>query len=583
MGKKSKADGNAGWGCLAAFAVPFIAIGFGLLGWLGLSFFRWAEAQSWVETPATLQHAELKRHSGDKGQTFEAKARYSYVFEGVEHESDRVSLQSGGDNIGSYQEDLAKELKQLKAAGAPTVCFVDPDQPEQSVLRRDLRPGRLFLEGMMGILFASMGVGLLGGAWYVRRKDQQEQVAKAAAPKQPWLWREDWAAGVVKPSSGKSLVGFAVFTVVWNFVSWPIAVIFFVVGGKDDQPWAPLFVSFFPAIGCAFLGATLWQWARYRRWRGSTFELATLPGVVGGTLAGVVHAPGGMAPREGFQLTLTCIERVMRSTSKGEKRQDKPIWQDDRVVTRELLENDPSATAIPVQFYIPFEAKPTGSPSDVRWELSVHADVPGIDYREVFEVPVFKTAESSKSPPEDVDALSEYQRKPSLEAAVRECGGVVLWQTAETMKLAFPPARNKGAALGLTVFTVVWAAICAGLFWSDFPIFLPIVFSCFGLVLLYTTLNTWLDARVFEVTSEGVTASGGWLGWGRERSFPRDVISDIVIDHGMQTGNKLYHRITLWMPGDKSQMLCRGIARRSTAQLIRDEIVRILRLDPADS
>ena len=573
MAKKSK--NMTGWGCLALFALPFLLVGLFVVGWTVWDVLRWYGARGWVETPATIKSADLEIHHGDDDTTYKAVARYTYEFGGSVHESDSVSLHGGADNIGTYQKDLAKELEELLRSGKPTVCYVDPDDPARAVLRRDFRPGLLALKGGMGALFASVGGGMLIGGIYARKKERQLAAFQERYPEEPWNWREDWAVGVVQPKGQVPVAAYWVVAVLWNFICWPLVVTQTLGRWEELDAWA-LLPWIFPAVGVGLLSMAFYCWLQRRRWGGSTFELADVPGVVGGKLAGVIHAPGGIVPDEGFQMTLSCIKKVTEQKGNKNSTSDKVLWQGDRVVFRELLADDPTATVIPVLFYVPFKNQSTSFENDVRWELDVSASVPGIGYSETFEVPVFKTEASSTDPPPEDDALSDYQYKPTLESAVAGCGAEVRRHNEYSLKIYFPRARNMGWAIGMTVFSAIWTAVCYALFKFDAPLIFPIVFSLVDLFLILFTLSMWLEVRELDVERGTLTVRSGWFGLGEGKKYADTEIRDVVIDFNMSSGKQVYHRLKVQLVGSKTRTICEGIRRRSVAELIREEILRVL-------
>jgi hypothetical protein len=115
--------------------------------------------------------------------------------------------------------------------------------------------------------------------------------------------------------------------------------------------------------------------------------------------------------------------------------------------------------AIPVAFTIPYDAPPASpEPSDniILWGL----EVSGVDFHARFEVPVFRTAESSPEVTESSAASDEAEPAPVLSspgspvlpgsrivAALLPDGGV---------ELRFPAARNPGMATALLGVTVFW-------------------------------------------------------------------------------------------------------------------------------
>ena len=153
----------AGSLCLTLFALPFAAAGVAMAGVVGGNLLIWRAAQQWVETPATLLHAELQLEVDGDGVVSLARASYRYSFNGNNYKSDRVAVRTGSDNVGRYQQDRAKELNRIMQTGGHTSCFVDPAHPTTALLFRDLRPGLTALEATLALALLGVGLGMLIG------------------------------------------------------------------------------------------------------------------------------------------------------------------------------------------------------------------------------------------------------------------------------------------------------------------------------------------------------------------------------------------------------------------------------------
>ena len=247
--------------------------------------------------------------------------------------------------------------------------------------------------------------------------------------------------------------------------------------------------------------------------------MASVPGVVGGSLAGVVHVPGGLQPTDGFQITLSAIEEVTERRGDKSETRDVVRWQDSKTILRDLYEADPTRTAIPVQFYIPYDAPETDDEKDLSWQLEAKASVPGVDYHSTFEVPVFKTADSSPDAVPADDALAEYEAPVTLDTAVERSGGVVERQTPNDFCIVFPMARHPGVASAVTVVAAIFIAAWITTISLQASLFFNIIFGFFTLLIAWVTLDLWLDKRTIEVWTHALSVRGGFLGLGRQRLF----------------------------------------------------------------
>ena len=256
----SKTKLKPGMGCLVLFALPFAGVGIFMTVLVARSLLLWHETKAWIPTPATIVEAELETHRGDDSTTYKATARYTYEFGSRQYESTHVALHGGSDNIGDFHQRLARELKRHKQSGKPYTCYVDPTDPAEAILNRDLRPGMLTLYAVFALVFGGVGFGMLVGGAYGLRKQKEVAAKKTQTPEEPWLWREDWASGTVRPSNRRGTFFLAAFTAFWNLFCWPIFFIFlFDEQEKDSWTWL---IAIFPLVGIGLLLVTLYMLIR---------------------------------------------------------------------------------------------------------------------------------------------------------------------------------------------------------------------------------------------------------------------------------------------------------------------------------
>ncbi|MGF1449700.1 MAG: hypothetical protein ACFB20_09820 [Opitutales bacterium] len=227
---------------------------------------------------------------------------------------------------------------------------------------------------------------------------------------QPWLKRKDWASGRVKNSGGLSgLLFFGGFALFWNVVSWTLTVKILTEGIRDPITYV---VLLFPAVGLGLLGWLAYICLRWRKYGKVVFEMSEVPGVLGGPLAGVILIPTQVAPREGFRLSLKSIHTYTTGSGKNRRQQRDTVWEATQVLTHEAMADDPTQTALPVYFDVPYDTQPTSSGGSFSfevkgvgrrtrdtysWKLEAKAKTEGIDFGASFDVPVYPTEHSNES------------------------------------------------------------------------------------------------------------------------------------------------------------------------------------------
>lgn len=565
---------NRGLGCLILFALPFAVSGL-FVGYLaGGNLWTWVEAQDWVETPARILATELETHQDSDSTTYEVTARYEYSWRGQAYIGKRVGLSGGSDNIGSFHQDRHSELAHYLASGEPFRCYVNPEDPSEAILYREMRWGLFALMGVFSLLFTGAGVGMMSAGFWGKRKLTEQEQLEAQNPEAPWRWKRDWSEGRIRTSGNIQFLFPLIFAVFWNLISTPLL---FILPREviDNDNKLALVALIFPLVG---LGLAVWAVRAFLHWKkygDSVFEMSTLPGVVGGTLAGRILTSVDIRPVSGFDLTLSCIHRVTTGSGKNRSTSERLQWQEVKHIDRETLDYDPTRSSIPVSFVIPYEAEPTEERSaddETLWRLEARAETRGIDYSAQFEVPVFRTADSRPDFEPEESVWGEAESPEEVLAELSSENITKEWLPEGGYALDFPPARHKGAATLLTLFTLIWSGFTALLIYLDAGILFPAIFGFFNLLLFLGMLDLWLERRRVECRPEELVLSGGILGLGKSRHIPRSSIAGIKPVRGMQSGKKLYYRIMVETVDGKSHLAATKLGSLSLAKRVIEEM-----------
>jgi hypothetical protein len=338
---------------------------------------------------------------------------------------------------------------------------------------------------------------------------------------------------------------------------------------------AALLGFIFPLVG---IGLLVWAGRAFIRWKkygDSVFEMANVPGVVGGKLEGRILTSVAIEAVSGFDLTLNCVHRVTKGSGDSRSTSESILWQQQQHLDRELLDYDPTRASIPVLFAIPYDTQPTEERTDddeILWRLEVGAETAGVDYAAKFDVPVFKTADSQADFELEGGPEESYQSSQDPVALLASEGIRKEFQPTGGYTLIFPAARHKGAAFGLTAFFVLWTAITVGLLFSDAPLLFPIVFGLFDLLMLWAVLDIWFERRRLEVRDDRLLLSGGIFGQGKTREIPRGQITAIRPIRGMQAGNKLYYRIEVTTLDGKKHLAASKLGGLTLARQVVEEM-----------
>ena len=144
----------------------------------------------------------------------------------------------------------------------------------------------------------------------------------------------------------------------------------------------------------------------------------------------------------GFGMLTFSVRRVTTRSGKNSSTSESVLWQDEQLIARDFLQNDPARSAIPVLFQIPYDCRPTdetNASDQTIWRLEVSAKTPWLDYSTTFDVPVFKTPESDPNFVVDHSLIAEYAAPENLDRDLHEAGVVKMESpTGEGCRLVFP-------------------------------------------------------------------------------------------------------------------------------------------------
>lgn len=272
----------------------------------------------------------------------------------------------------------------------------------------------LFLEWLPALFFAAIGVlGLAEGILRLAPSRPHPPPESGADAERPWLGRPDWAAGRIESSS--DLAGKWIFAIVWNFLVWLGAFLYW-RGLPDDSPRSLLanladlfkdpknillvFPLIFAVIAVVSLSKAVTRTYQAVRSGRSLFVMRAVPGVIGGTLDGDIHARLHLGAGQEIRLVLRCHLKSTRRNQGKTTVTTSVKWKDDRVVPATDISQAGDEARIPVQMTIPATCRETaarvsspGSPptdyDSISWRLEARTE-PGSAWRAEFEVPIFQ-------------------------------------------------------------------------------------------------------------------------------------------------------------------------------------------------
>jgi len=516
---------------VALFGLLFLAFGCGFLYLILLRpLGQIIAARQWVATPSQVVSSAVQSGTDSThGSTYSVAIRYTYTVNNKRYESSRYDLVGGASSGRAGKEAIVRQ----HPPGSELTCFVNPRDPSIAVIDRGLRPIMWF--ALLPCLFVAIGIFCLVAAF---RKTTAVAPETASVP---WQSRKDWADGRIKSADRQSFVVISLFAVFCNAISWAVLIVNWseVMRAKGPGKWIEFL---FPAVGVGLLSAAVYCLLKWLKFGRAVFEMASVPGAVGGALEGTIKLGRFLRFPEGVTVRLRCVRQVTTGSGDSRHTQETILWESERHVP-----DAGGADSIPVLFAIPADAEETDgtNPSDeVLWRLSAKAKLPGIDLSETFAVPVYKVAQApaqiaaaQRARAVETTELAHYERPATSRIRIRT--------VADGTEFYFPAARNPGAATGLTVFTLIWLGAIFCMVHFKAPVLFAMVFGLFGVILLVIVASLWLGTTRIVAAKTGITVAKRLAGIPRYRAIAIGEIAAITLKQGMTAGTTVYHDIKI--------------------------------------
>jgi hypothetical protein len=438
-------------------------------------------------------------------------------------------------------------------------------------------PEPFWMPLIFGIAFTSVGFGLMYMVIFGSKLVQKRERAQAEHPSEPWLWRDDWAQGRVVSNTRGGMISAWVFAIFWNVVSAPI--LFFLPREAAKKPIAYIGLIF-PLAGVFLLIRAIRYSLAYAEFGKTVFEMSSVPGVIGGELKGVIQSRFPHSPERGVQLRLSCVRRATTGSGDSRSTTEYILWRGETSLAPGQLYPGPSGTTIPVNIRIPWDAIASDnqdSNNQVVWMLEARADVPGVDYDDVFEVPVFRTSQTPAQAPVDVLHSS------SMPAARPEVATISVQSVDGGTEFFFPAGRNKSFGISTSVFLTIFTATTYFLHRVRVPFIFPLAFGGFSVLLAYINMQMWLGTTRVTIGNGLVRVQTGYLGGGKivQIAFAdvAQIDSRIRAQQGGGTGTP-YYNIELTQKNGRKVTLGNTLPSQQETQWLVEEMQRLVGLHP---
>jgi len=438
-------------------------------------------------------------------------------------------------------------------------------------------------------VFALIGGGLIFGSLYGYSLQKEQAGRESANPDSPWLWRQDWAASRVDSKKKSGTIGWWIAAVLANMLLLPISLGSISKGLPTLDP-TYIFPAALGLLPLLVLFGAIRATMRVKRFGKVYFEMATLPFSPGSRVTGAIHIHLDTDDRQGIDLKLWCTRNVVTGSGKNRSVHKMPLWEETKNISSASLARGPLDTTIPVDFTIPSDALLTDldNPNDqIQWSLKLNANIPGVNYSDEFELPVFRKARSPEALAPARQANSSFElpsegqtvtrSETSAEIPEPKLHRVVVTDSAQGLEFYFRAGRN----LFRAVLCVILAAACGALLDAMIhmpqrqPIFALVIVGLLTFVLTLASIHTALTSTCIVVGNGVISWRQSVLGIGLTRGTQIADVASIQavtsIQQASSSGSTLY-TLRLETNTGKKLTLVDEIQSRQEAQWIVSEI-----------
>jgi HEAT repeats len=428
----------------------------------------------------------------------------------------------------------------------------------------------------IAVFFTLIGGGLVFAAIRGYGMQKEQAALQEANPSSPWLWRADWSAHRAESKNRKRATGAWVLALLGNLFFLPFTLVMLPALWKQDN-WLVLLVAAFCSVGPVLIYFAIRATIRQQRFGATYFEFDSLPFSPGGRVTGRIHLRLNDGMEHGINLLLSCLRKTVTGSGDERSTVQTVLWQTDQKVAGGTIGQDSNGSTIPVDIALPADAFVTdldNSSDQVLWQLHAEANEPGVNYKDDYEIPVFRTGSSAASDSASSSASFGFGSGSADDTeAVSATANpqVVITAQAGGTEFYFPQLRNRGLAMSLFGFTVIWTAIAYFLWHSRAPVMFLIVFSAMDLLLVVACLRSLLGTSRIRIGNGELSYGSKILGIGSTKRVAISQIDRIVAFTSAQTNGVRFsneHSIRLVTKDGRGKTMVSEISSREEARWV---------------
>ncbi len=360
-------------------------------------------------------------------------------------------------------------------------------------------------------------------------------------PDEPWLWRPDWAEGVVRGSGRAQAAMLGVMAII--FVGLSLPGVWSIPEELAKGNHVILVVLLFTIVGLGLGWVALGSLRQYLRFGPLGFALEPCPRSWGGRVGGDLQIPKGAWITGEVKFTLRCSRIRLSGSGKNRSRQESVLWEDDQRFAPAEVGGMGLVRKLPVSFIV---ERGGGKPSDItrgndyiRWSMNVVVPVRGQSKPLAmgFEIPVFDRGESLEIESE-LSAKQQQDLEQRRQSALAEAGvqrevvaGDEVWRF------------HQPSAFKHTIVLIVFAGVFGAVAWFAPFLILQLAFGFFAVLMAAIVPGIlWHRSELRIGDSEMELRKRGLRGWKSWR-IRGDEIAALELGESMRAGTTHYMRL----------------------------------------
>ncbi|QFT54814.1 hypothetical protein FIU95_09635 [Microbulbifer sp. THAF38] len=463
--------------------------------------------RDWLPMTAEVLEVELAESWGDGGSvSYQTFAAYEFVVDGKAYWNDRVSVNSGFDNLGQYQINIFHRLNNARERGLRISGWYNPDNPAEAVIDRGLRwiqvvPLTLFCLPVMFFAFIVMCASV------VRKRDDEPSSETAS-----YLFKKEWKVnGILSEEHRGQLSG-------WLFIMLLCSVVIpclYIAVDKLTRGVHDLDVVIYLLFAVSLLYVLYRplksniQQVRYGK---VPLVVTPFPGILGRIFSGYLQFPKIInVSQQAFHFSLQQVRTYRNNQGEGSGLQHVVNWETQGQGHLEVVNGYSRVYfAIQVEGNLP-ESKIEGDEGD-WWRLNVEGRMQGITFTRTYEVPIFcegyEFQEADTLNDEIIAKVpvgrlrTDYSEELKKLVSIEELGTAI--QFRQKILISIPTVMQ-------LVGGVIASAIGIALFFTKAPFFFAVVFAIAGLLPLGSALSRAVRCYQTYIGADKVTCRYSWM------------------------------------------------------------------------